>query len=372
MTHLFWVSRIAVMSLVAALQACNSAPPPQPVQRSAVPVLLDRISTVDLERPSLNLSISVFDQEIPDVTSQRGRLLNAEQRYLPYLLKEVLVDSGFWGGVRVAPRWDPTAEVNCSATLHQANALVIDLQFTCQDATGRIWIDERFIEQVDVSLYLLDQTDQDPYSPLMIRVANRLSQKLTAVTDDARRQVELAAILRYADTLAPDQFGRFLQTDESGLLQLLGLPAESDPMYARVLRIRDSEYQFIDAIDEQFGTIFNEMKVPYALWRRYQFEFEDYNLSLSEQQPRKLRRVASDYGALLGTYKRYQDFKRNEDEIEEMGSSLQRTLAPTVGRVEGQVLELTGSLDQQYELWRSFLMQIYRAEAGLSPSQDRD
>ena len=372
MTHLSWVSRIAVMSLFAVLQACNSAAPQQAIQRPADPVLLDRISIADAQRPSLNLSISVFDQKIPDVTSQRGRLLSAEQRYLPYLLKEVLVDSGFWGAVRVAPRRDPTAELNCNGTLHQTNALVIDLQFKCQDATGRIWVDERLIERVDVSLYLLDQTDEDPYNPLMVRVANQLSQKLTAVTDHARRQVKLAAILRYAETLAPEQFGRFLQKGESGLLQLLGLPAETDPMYARVLRIRDSEYQFIDAIDEQFGTIFSEMKVPYALWRRYQFEFEDYNLSLSEKEPRKLRRVASDYGALLGTYKRYQDFKRNEDEIEEMGSSLQRTLAPTVGRVEGQVLELTGSLDQQYELWRSFLTQIYRAEAGFSPSLDRD
>ena len=49
MTHLFWVSRIAVMSLVAALQACNSAPPPQPVQRPAVPVLKRFISRHETE-----------------------------------------------------------------------------------------------------------------------------------------------------------------------------------------------------------------------------------------------------------------------------------------------------------------------------------
>lgn len=371
MMRLGSVSIIVVLTCLVALQSCSNAPL-QPDQTSAAPILLDKIASADFSRPSLNVSISIFDHQVLGVTPQRARLLSAEQRYLPYLLKEILVESGFWGGVRVSPRRDPTAELNCGGTLHQASAWSIDLHVICRDAIGQVWMDERLIEQVDVSRYLLDETEQDPYSPLMIRIANHLSQKLALATDQARWQIELAAILRYADALAPDQFSRFLQTDESGLLELVGLPAESDPMYARVLRIRDSEYQFIDAIDEQIGTIYTEMKVPYALWRRYQFEFEGYNISLSEKQPSKLRRVASDYGALLGTYKRYQDFKRNEDEIEEMGISLQRTLSPTVGRVEGQVLELTGSLDQQYELWRSFLMQIYRVESGVTVMPDRD
>jgi hypothetical protein len=147
-----------------------------------------------------------------------------------------------------------------------------------------------------------------------------------------------------------------------GRMRRAALVPASGPMVVRVQRIRDSEYQFIDAMDEQYRLIYQQMIVPYRVWRQYQYEFEDYNTSLGDRSVGAQRRAAASYEVMLSTYKRYQDYKRNEDELSQMARSLAQTLSPTLGRIEGQVVELTGNLEQQYELWRSYLLRLYEAE----------
>lgn len=349
--------------LLLLLTGCASTPEPAPAPRPAEPAALKSI-VIDADNlVRLNLSLTPFSYLGGSMSSVRAELLGAEQRYLPYLLKTTLAESGFWGAVRVTPGPDVTAELNCQGQVLTASAAELQLQLICRDALDRLWLDDRFEARIASDAYGQSALNGlDPYRPIMIRIANRLADAVALLPDEDRRRLNDAALLRYAQTLSPEGFGRFLALTADGLLQVQGLPSSSDPMIARVRRIRDSEYQFIDAMDEQYRLIYQQMKVPYQLWRQYQYEFEDYNTRLGDRFSGVQGRAAGRYEVMLSTYKRYQDYKRNEDELSEMAQSLLRALSPTLGQVEGQVVELTGNLEQQYELWRSYLLRLYQAE----------
>lgn len=353
---------IRVWVFAFLLAGCTAVPKPEPLPRAVEPASLKRLSQAAAPLTGLNLSLTPFTNLDPSISPVRAQLLLAEQRYLPYLLKTTLAESGFWGAVRVTPSQDATAELNCQGQVLAASAAELALQFQCRDALGRLWLDERFGARIPSKAYLETRT-ADPYLLIMIGIANRLAGELALLTDQDRRRLNDAALLRYALTLSPEGFEGYLAVNAEGVMRVQGLPASSDPMYARVQRILESEYQFIDAMDEQYRLIYQQMKVPYRLWREYQYEFEDYNSSLGDKSSHVQRRAASDFNLMLSTYKRYQDYKRNEDELSEMAQSLMRSLSPTLGKVEGQVLELTGNLEQQYELWRSYLLRLYQAES---------
>jgi len=44
-----------------------------------------------------------------------------------------------------------------------------------------------------------------------------------------------------------------------------------------VNRVHETDERLIDAIDEQYGHLFDMMQMPYAYWRRYAFELIECN-----------------------------------------------------------------------------------------------
>lgn len=357
MNRLWWL---------ALLVACTAAPPEIPQDPVSQPPVLDRYEG-SLGPGSLNLSITLFQSDLPNPSVERMKLVPAELRYLSFLLRQQLSASGYWGAVRVTPDDDVTAEVVCRGRLLDAVPERLEILMRCSDVSGRPWLEEIFQETVPLSAYSVVASVYDPYLDLMTRIANRLAKLRLDLTLEDRQQLAKLALLRYGETLSPQHFSAYLGENEEGFKVLRRLPAEEDPMLQRVLRIRATEHQLIDALDEQCEVIFEAMKAPYHWWRGYQFEFDQYNQSLGQKQDATNGKIATDYRALLATYRRYQDYRRNQDELTEMSQSLAREITPTLTQVEGQVVELTGSLTGQYELWRSYLQQIYDAEG--SPNQ---
>ena len=56
------------------------------------------------------------------------------------------------------------------------------------------------------------------------------------------------------------------------------------------------------------------------------------------------------------------------DVLRELGESLAADVAPLVVEVEGNVTQLTGSVEVQYAKWRTLLREIFAAETGLAVS----
>ena len=61
-------------------------------------------------------------------------------------------------------------------------------------------------------------------------------------------------------------------------------------------------------------------------------------------------------------YKTFKETKMNQDALRELSESFERETAATVAEVLGRVVELNGSLEQQYDTWRLILQAMYEAE----------
>ena len=57
-----------------------------------------------------------------------------------------------------------------------------------------------------------------------------------------------------------------------GRYQVARLPAEGDPLYERVERIRARDGDLIDTVSDYYGTFSDAVKEPYGDWRRYSFD----------------------------------------------------------------------------------------------------
>ena len=359
--------RLAAVASLLTLAACQTAPVnpnPVPVDEGVSRKTALSQSNVERGQSLLDVSIVLFQHETDALTESETRLHNAERHYFPLLLKEVLDQSGYWGAVRVLPEPDVGSELECEGRILHSHASELRLRLICQDATGAVWLDKTSFQRAGEKDYLDEQMAvQDPFRPLFYDLANELAAALINRFAESTELIRATALMRYGIALAPDTFSAFVRRVDDRF-ELVGLPAKGDPMRERITRIRESEYLFVDAVDEAYNEVLINMVGPYRIWRQYQYEFETYNQLLGADDRVGRQQLAFDYDALLGAYRRYQDYRRNQDELEEMADSLNRSLAPTLAEVEGRVLELSGNLAGQYRMWRSLLRQLYREEGG--------
>jgi hypothetical protein len=59
------------------------------------------------------------------------------------------------------------------------------------------------------------------------------------------------------------------------------------------------------------------------------------------------------------------EIKMHGESLQQLGSSFQNEVQPSVVDIEGRTLELKGSAEQQYEEWRRLLRELYENETGL-------
>jgi hypothetical protein len=144
------------------------------------------------------------------------------------------------------------------------------------------------------------------------------------------------------------------------------LPADGDPMIARVERIRDQEHLFVDTVDEQYVDLFNEMVATYSLWREYSREQAMYKEDYQERAQTKERiGRRGTFSAMEQTYNTYKQTKIQEQDLDEMASGFNNEVAPTVMESSGRVFRLSGNLNSQYNEWRGILREIFALETGL-------
>ena len=137
-------------------------------------------------------------------------------------------------------------------------------------------------------------------------------------------------------------------------------------MMARVQRIRDQEYRFIDAVDQQYVDLFETMQPTYNLWRQFgreQAEYrEDYAQRLSQRDRAGPRGT---FAAMEQTYNAFKWSKIQQQDLEDLARGFNNEVQPTVLEASGSVYRLSGSLENQYAEWREILEQIFRIESGL-------
>lgn len=322
-------------------------------------------------RDALEISLVVLDPGIERDSSQdrqRGiypEIRQAEASYLPYALRRTLVDSNYWGAVRVLPEAEASAEVLISGRILRSDGVELILALSARDSRGRLWFEREFRASAGENAYEAAQRHaRRPFQDLYNEVANELLMARQGLSDRELETIRRISKLRYAITLAPSAFGHFLTVDAQGENQLLRLPASDDPMMARIDRIREQEYLFIDTTDEQYAELYTQMTPVYDLWRQFQREQLVYRSAYEARLAERDKPRSGSYQDLKQSYNNYRWAKLQRQEMKLLAEGFDNEVAPTNLVVEGTVVKLSGSLDERYREWQRILREIYVLETG--------
>ncbi|MCX2981645.1 hypothetical protein EYC98_12305 [Halieaceae bacterium IMCC14734] len=318
----------------------------------------------------LNISLVVFDPGIPtDPTHNKElgifpKIRSAEARYLPFVLRQVLVDSNSWGATRVIPDPDPGTELLITGRLLQSDGIQLSFELNVSDSRGQTWFVKTYSGIAPENAYQTGrQNGPRPFQATYDEVLADLFRYAQTLEPKALEAIRNLAFLRYAATLSPAAFGPYFDRDETGNYQLLRLPAYGDPMVARIEKVRQQEYVFVDTVDEQYRKLFAAMAPTYNLWRRYNREQAIYQEAYEERLADRSKPKSGSYQAMKRSYINFRWSKIQQQESAKLATGFNNEVAPTVMQLQGRVVELEGSLEEQYREWRRILQSIYQLEA---------
>lgn len=361
---------------------------------------LDKPAAELADHQLLDVWIETFE---PGSLPENGRsaqglsmdIRDAEARYIPIQLRDTMEKTGFWGSVRVVPNASEGGEVVVQGRILSSDGGELRLEISARDATRRVWFRRVYGLTVDTNAYWAMARDAEAFQGLYNLIANDLARFRNGLSTADVLNIRRVAEMRFARDLVPDAFARYLQIDEEGQYTIVGLPAANDPMYQRILAIRERDFLLIDTLNGHFDNFFFEMQTPYTEWRSARTE-EAEALRAVERSAwqRKALGLAAIVGAIAlgassnsdtrvrtgtlrdvmvlgGIYAVKTGFDKDQETtihraaIEELDASFSAEAQPLVVDIEGETHELTGSAETQYAKWRGLLRRIYASETGL-------
>lgn len=367
-------------------------------------------STEIPESELLDVGVRIFDPGIPPEVESDAELQQkkgiypdvrrAEARYMAMLLRNTLEASAQWGAVRVTPATAEFVDVIVTGQIVRSTGKELEILVSVRDSTGRTWFkDAKYQSEADIGSYLSDAAlnARDPFQNIYSTIANDMLQFRKTLTPEDLRQARVVTELRFAQDLAPTAFSGYVAQNAEGRFVVERLPAEGDPLYERVTRIRARDGDLIDTVSDYYGSFSDAVKEPYGDWRRYSFdEIVKEDKLKNQARTRMLMGAAAVLGSILvssqcsgGNYdcqriedavrtaatvggiagivsglKKGADAKIHTAAIRELATSFNADVATQVVEVEGRTLKLTGSAEDQYREWRELLKQMYLEETG--------
>lgn len=334
----------------------------------------------------LDVGVLLFDKgEITEKQIEKEganeEIRQAESRFMAYHLKETMQQSNGWGAIRVLPEQSYIADVVVAGKILTSNGEEMMLKINVSDSTGQDWFEKTYKTYADDESYRFTKPGRDVYQYVYNRIANDIRKHRKKLTAAELVKIRNTSEIRYAAGISPDPFSDYIDTGTNGFSTVTRLPASDDPMLDRVRKVRDREFLFIDTINEHYSNFYGEMWEPYENWRKY-YMIESEQRRAVERRAKQTKFVAAlimvagimrgpglfTTGALL--YKNGMDISDeaeiHNEAIRELGGSLQAEVSPLVVEIEGQTVELTGSIEEQYQKWRKLLREIYINETGFS------
>jgi hypothetical protein len=380
-----------VLTSALLVQACA-------VSRSVEYDKIDMLSATE-EIPQhelLDVGIVIFDPGIPaSVADQQKEFVfpevrRAEARYMPYHLKATLEESGYWGSVWVLPEESDAVDLLVWGRVDRSDGYKVSIQVAAWDATGREWLNRSYKTTVPAKAYAkYRDAGQDPYQNIYNQIANDLLELRNDESAQELQQVRQTSQLRYAAELVPSAYGDHLEMDKKGIYTIKRLPADDDPMMARLSAVREREYMLVDTLNEYYAGLYYDLSVPYEDWRKMsRDESIRYQELKRSARLRQLLGAAAIIGAIvyegsggsnsaitntaiLGGVEGIRsgfglstEADMHQDSIRELGESFDNEVEPLVVEVEGQTARLTGSAEEKYQEWRRLLHEIYAVETG--------
>ncbi len=384
---------VLILASLGTLTACTST---EVIDANSTPALQAQGEIA--EHLLLDIGITEFDPGLPateEAIAEQGivpDVRRAESRFIAYHLKDTLELTGNWGAVRVVPEDLRAADLHISGKILVSDGELLEVRVSATDSAGRVWLDKDY-EDTASKLSYKNRLNEDPFQDIYNEIANDLLAKRQSRKDEELETLRTISAIKFARSLSPYAFADYIEESRRGKIVISKLPAANDPMYARIQSIKEREYLFIDTLDELYANFYREMEKPYDDWRRYTYE-EAVNLravqaeatkrgllagvmviggvmagSRSNSSAASAAATASVLGGLaLGktALDKYQESEIHKEALRELSQSMGSEIAPIILNIEGRTVELTGTLDSQYEQWRTILKEIYAEETGLA------
>lgn len=345
----------------------------------------------------LDVGIHVFDTGIPDdadaktFLEEKGvfeEIRKSEARWIPMNLKRTFESTGYWGAVRMVPS-ATNVDVTIEGAIVTSTGKKLEIDVVVVDATGKSWLSKRYQQEADPLGYEEEST-KEPFQSLYNRIANDLLKERNDLDSEDFAKIRRISELRFASDLAPVAFQDYLAV-KKGRYSPARLPADSDPMMARVSEIRERDHMFIDTLNEYYADLYSKMEVPYRGWRSNSYEEQ---LALDELNRaakwRKILGAAAIFGGIMASregrgwsnvgevavmggmvammdgFDKSAQTKMNREALKELAASFDSEVQELLFDVEGEVLRLKGSVETQYASWRQLLRDIFAAETGIA------
>jgi hypothetical protein len=302
-----------------------------------------------------------------------------------------LQQSGQWGAVQVIPAKTDSLDLHVEGEVLESNGQFLGLKIEVIDATGNTWFSRRYRAEANRFAYSGNRPgEKDAFQDLYNRIANDIAHYRKNLHPRQIGNIRNVSRLKFAESFAPDAFNGYLSANDKGVISIKRLPSDDDPMMARLLKIREREYMFIDTLNGHYDKFYNEMWPSYENWR---------NLNMIEIKAMKKIKKDALYRQIIGAlliagavavgshdssavgalqtgmiiiggqviidgFNISKEAEIHEAAINELGESFGREMKPVVMEFEGEQYELTGSAEEQFDRWRELLRQIYFSETG--------
>ncbi len=353
------------------------------------------------EQELLNVAIKVFEPgTLPEEKDERNGLSEeirlAEANFIPVHLKYSLQRTGFWGSIWVLPDDTMDADLMIHGKIDWSDGERLGLTIKAVDSRNVVWLDKSYSETCLADEQRdLQPEEKDAFQDLFNAIANDLAQYRNHLSPEEIRQIRLVTRLRFATSIAPQPFDRYLNLDAHDHYTISSLPARNDPMIKRVLAIRSRDEMLMDTFTRLYDNYYFQLWEPYQNWRKFR---ADELRTMHEIEHQALTRQVLGFAAILGAvalgaisdqdvarsidplrgilaaggtaavysgYQKRKEAKMNQEVIEELGESFTSESKPFVVKVNGETVRLTGNAKEQYSKWQELLRQIYMEETGM-------
>ncbi len=363
--------------------------------KSTNPVPLEQETDPIPEARLLDLGVLTFDPGLDgdnDSEFLLPEVRNAEARYFANQLVNTLQQTAAWGPVRIIPTTDTVVDLYVEGTILHSDGERLTLDIRARDTSGKVWLDKEY--SAVASKFAYDKRNsnrrRDPFQNVFNLIANDLLALRRELPPGRAQELRTISKLRFARRFAPEAYDDHLRENRKGRLEIARLPAANDPLLARIQRIRERDYLFVDTLQEYYDAFTRRMDQPYRYWRSETYDEIIAARDLKRESTARLvggiaaviagvaaagagdgsarvgGAMAAGAGGMLikSALGKRQEAQMHIEALAELGQSLEADIEPQVIELEDRTITLTGNVEAQYEEWEEILREMYKAERG--------
>jgi hypothetical protein len=301
----------------------------------------------------------------------------SEAAFLAIHLMQTLQGTERFGLVRMVPANSRTADLMISGKIRYSTGRKLELTIEAEDATGRRWFKRKYKQSAEAISYAIRfMGTSEPFQQLYDQIAIDLIQQQKRFKKEYLEELREITELRYAAQLAPNIFDDYLTVDRKERTRVERLPSREDPILERVRQIQLHNEFFLDLLTERYLSFYGEMDETYDEYRANSYDVETalmeairhYN---ANARPRMNER--GDFGSFdMWKARRAAYFRRRAAAqaryLEDISLNFSSVVEPMLIELDGETLQLEGSIEDQYAQWQELLEKIFESETGFSPA----